>query len=187
MSTLLNQLQNNEAVLLMYIANELPPTDREEIENLLKNDDQLRTQYESILLAYETSESLLEKADKTIRSRGSFAAARMFGDLIRQKHAPEASSVDEKIEYHRRVSLWWYPVVAAAAVGFGMFLWWKNANDTPSNPVAIVPIWYEPWQADAEDQETLAIFEPPPQDPNTEWLRQEIEVVRYLRTSDTFW
>lgn len=188
MSTLLNQLENNEAVLLMYIANELPPADRQEIENLLKHDPQLRAQYESIFSAYKTSERLLDEADKTVPSRGAFVAARLFGDLVRQKqHTSETSSVDEKVEYRRRVSLWWYPVAAAAAVTFGMFLWWKNASETQNNPVTIVPIWYEAWQADTEERETLAIFDPPPQDPNTEWLVQELEAVRYLRTSDTFW
>ncbi|GIW78009.1 MAG: hypothetical protein KatS3mg104_3072 [Phycisphaerae bacterium] len=187
MSTLLNQLQNNEAVLLMYIANELPPADRQEIEHLLKTDDQLKAQYQTILSAYETSERLLNEADKTAIPPKAFTAARTFGDLVRQRRTSEAASVDEKIEYRRRWSLWWYPTAAAAVLAFGMFLWWKNASENPNNSITILPIWYERWQADAEDQETIAVFDTTAPDTNIEWLYEEIEAVRYLRTTDTFW
>ena len=38
-NSLLHELPNNEAILLMYLANELPAQDREEVEHMLDRDD----------------------------------------------------------------------------------------------------------------------------------------------------
>jgi hypothetical protein len=48
MGNFLQQLENNEAVLLMYLADELPPEDRVEVEQLLARDGGLRAELERL-------------------------------------------------------------------------------------------------------------------------------------------
>ena len=48
MSSLLQQLENNEAVLLMYLADELPAEDRAEVEQMLATDAGMRAALESL-------------------------------------------------------------------------------------------------------------------------------------------
>ena len=52
MNSLLHELQNNEAILLMYLANELPPQDREEVEHMLDRDANLRLELAKIQEGY---------------------------------------------------------------------------------------------------------------------------------------
>ena len=54
MPSLLQQLENNEAVLLMYLADELPTDDLAEVEQMLANDPGLRAELESLRAAHAT-------------------------------------------------------------------------------------------------------------------------------------
>lgn len=187
MSTLLTNLENNEAVLLMYLANELPAEDRAEVESLLQRDEHLRQQYDAIRAAYASLDAAIGKADADTHIGSGFSAARAFGDEIRSR-AVAAASLDEKEEYHRRVAIWWYPVAAAAIVAFGMLLWWKNAEQVSETPIFTnVPYYYQGWQLDPEDQETLAIFDAPPVDPVSDELQDQLDTVTYLRSQEAFW
>jgi anti-sigma-K factor RskA len=187
MSTLLTNLENNEAVLLMYLANELPAEDRAEVESMLQRDEQLRDQFDRIRAAYASLDAAIGRADAGTHMGSGFSAARSFGDEIRRRATAHAS-VDEKEEYHRRISVWWYPVIAAAMVAFGMLLWWKTATQVAETPVvANTPYYYQGGQLNAEDQEVLDLFATPFTEPLQDPLRSEIETVTFLRTNEAFW
>ena len=51
MGSLLQQLANNEAILLMYVADELPPADRSEVDQFLLAHSERVEQHEAIVLA----------------------------------------------------------------------------------------------------------------------------------------
>jgi anti-sigma-K factor RskA len=186
MSTLLTNLENNEAVLLMYLANELPAEDRAEVEAMLERDETLREQFERIRGAYASLDAAMGRADAGSHLGGAFSSARAFGDEIRRRTTARAS-VDEKEEYHRRFPIWWYPIAAAAVLALGMLLWWQTATQAPETPIAGVPYYYQGWQLDPEDQETLANFEAPESDPVTDSLQDQLDTVTYLRTAEAFW
>ena len=62
MKSYLQQLENNEAILLMYLAGELPDADRAEVEQMLAADATLRSELEILRqtqqLAFDSLESL---------------------------------------------------------------------------------------------------------------------------------
>ena len=48
MKSYLQHLESNEAVLLMYLGNELPEQDRVEVEAMLASDSRLRSELENL-------------------------------------------------------------------------------------------------------------------------------------------
>src|SRR5688572_19642100 len=87
MSTLLQHL-NNESILLMYLAGELPAEDRAEVEQMLAGDPRLRDELEQLRAAYEGVGSALAEADAAERVvLPQSTAARRVGQAVRAWHA----------------------------------------------------------------------------------------------------
>ncbi len=185
MSTLLTNLENNEAVLLMYLANELPAEDRTEVEAMLDRDAQMRDQLDAIRAGYESLKQMMNDADATVHLHSGFSSARAVGDAVRAKHAA-MPSLDDKDEYRRRFSMWWYPVAAAAMLALGMLMWWQSATEIEKQN-GLPNQYSEDSQVDPSDQPYVTMFDSPPQDPVQVKLQNELEVVTYLRSNDTFW
>jgi len=127
MAGLLQQLENNEAVLLMYLAGELPPEDRVEVELMLANDPTLRAQLDGLrgleqstagaLAALDRSEPLPEPAEVVARR----VARAMARHQVRRTVTAPARA--EERSRPRLVAPWMYPMAAAALLLIAFATW----------------------------------------------------------------
>jgi hypothetical protein len=199
MNSLLHQLENNEAILLMYLANELPAQDRDEVEHMLERDGHLRLEFAQIQQAYTGYHGIMRQADASTPPTSPFTAAHAVGDVLRSRR-PEMPSVDDH-EEHRRLHWVAYPIAAAAALAIGMFLWWQSARDDLMKPQPVMVTdggydhrWSGRWGGgqwgpppgmqgiDMDDLQILRAFEPVIRDPGSEAQRQ-VAAIRFLDES----
>jgi len=135
MASLIQELENNEAMLLMYLADELPAEDRVEVEQMLANDPGLRADLARIESAYTAAMGALATldADRTaipgenhaLRQASRAMKQWQVDRLVRQPVAAPA--------IRSRVPTWAYPAGVAAMLLIGSLIWWGGQND------AVVP------------------------------------------------
>jgi len=140
MKSLLHTLNDNDAVLLMYLFDELPADDRVEVEAMLATDAGLRAELEQLRAMHGTISGAMEVADKQLGSpRAEAAARRQIGKVIdqwvmRRDFSPAAPAPKAKSP------LTWvlYATGVAAAVLIGFSYYWVMNVDTPyiANTVA---------------------------------------------------
>lgn len=139
MRDLLHQLENNEAILVMYLADELPAEDRAEVEQMLRTDARMRAELQRL---QAVDELLREDAGRaaeggSLRLRDA-ALVRETGRAIRQwqaeRAAADAASSAGEVVARARSRWWLYPVAAAAAVAILFLAWWGNNGDVPGLP-----------------------------------------------------
>ncbi len=142
MRSILEQLDSNESILLMYLADELPAADRLEIDKRLAADEALRAQLEQLRGAHQTITQALTTVDAAQPLPGSSSATqRGINRMIRQWQADrlrEQAQQPIKISAWRRYS-WAYPWAAAAVIAVGYIIWWgtQPATELPGNPQAL--------------------------------------------------
>jgi len=130
MGDFLQQLENNEAVLLMYLAGELPDEDRAEVERMLASDGGLRaTLAELSALRDEVGDVLSAAGADGPASRRDAAVRRVSRAMVaRRLEVAQALASDSAATTaaasHRRIRIaWWmYPVAAAAILMVMMYL-----------------------------------------------------------------
>jgi hypothetical protein len=136
----LEKLDNNEAVLLMYLAEELPAEDRAEIERMLAGDVSLRKQLAGMRLAYETTENALHAVDslpprggRAGLEPGSTAEAAAMRRIGRTMRSHLARQIAERPAVAAKRGLrypWWaYPTAATAASVLALLVWWANNSN----------------------------------------------------------
>lgn len=125
MKSYLHQLQTNEAILLMYLADELPAHERAEVEQMVAADAALARELENLRQAHELAMNSLRSLDAATRPAVPEAMAlRDVSRLIqewsdRQAQAePEAPLVIHRPMPWRRIG-----IAAAAAVLVGYYVW----------------------------------------------------------------
>ena len=92
MASVLQQLENNDAVLLMYLAGELPAEDRAEVERMLAVDAGLRQNLERLRQTYAWVAGALGRQDRAVAPAVPQAVAvRRVGRAMRQWHARASS------------------------------------------------------------------------------------------------
>lgn len=128
MSDLLHELENNEAILLMYIAGELPDEERREVEQMLDTDVRLREMYEGLRSSWDDVVVGLERVDASEPLGSSRdAAARAVGRMVRQRYAARVAArpVAKPAAPRPTLKLWlaWSSSVAAALL-VGFLVWW---------------------------------------------------------------
>lgn len=133
MSSLLQKLENNEAVLLMYLADELPPEDRTEVEHMLAADAGLRAELERLREIYDDVAAALAALDRTTRLvLPESAGVRRVTREIEQWHARRLASPPAAPAVPPLRFPWWsYPLSAAAAVLIAFLVWWGNTDRQP--------------------------------------------------------
>jgi hypothetical protein len=127
MPTQLQHLQNNEAILLMYLGGELPPGDRDEVEQMLASDPNLRGELDALRATQEQLTGFFSRADAaTPLPLARPVAVRQVARAIRQWQDDRAGAA--RAESRRRIRLpWWvYPSAAAAAILAIGFAWMAN-------------------------------------------------------------
>jgi anti-sigma factor RsiW len=148
MPNLLQQLENNEAILLMYLAGELPDADRAEVEQTLAADPALRAELAELAAANDGVTALLAQLDATRAPARVDAAARFVGQAVTAAAARRpalrlagATDDDAPIARRRLRMAWWaYPVAAAAIVIIGIMIYpgSKPRGTTPTNPQIVM-------------------------------------------------
>src|SRR5690349_19035171 len=148
MSNLLQQLENNEAILLMYLAGELPEPDRVEVEQMLVNDDALRAAMAELAALQADLGGLLARAESPAlaapprreasirRVVRAMAAAREESPVAGAALKIAAASADEPRPFRLR----WvtYPVAAAAVLLVGIIIMSNRAPSVlPPSPPAM--------------------------------------------------
>jgi hypothetical protein len=122
MKSYLQNLENNEAILLMYLSDELPRQDRIEVEQMLASDSKLRAELENLRQTHQLAYDALESLDAITRPPMSpIAAQNQISELVRnwvEVHRPLAKSAA------RPQFPWWRGVFAAAAsLMIGYYIW----------------------------------------------------------------
>jgi anti-sigma factor RsiW len=122
----LQQLQNNEAILVMYFANELEPEDRAEVEQMLASDASLRSELAQLQEAQSTVSHILQQMDAASSlAAGADVAARRISRMMKQRQLDLLSSEPALTSHHRRHIPWWvYSVATAAAAVVAIVVWW---------------------------------------------------------------
>jgi len=126
MSNLLHELENNEAILLMYLAGELPEEDRVEVEQMLASDPALRAELAELAALQAELTGVLGRADgggadlprreAVVRQVSrAMTAARL------QPLAPKTAPAQAP-RFRLHIAWWAYPIVAAALLVIGIML-----------------------------------------------------------------
>jgi len=130
MTSLLHQLENNEAILLMYLARELSAEDRAEVEQKLASDAGLAAELERLRAVRDDLNTSIGAADAATRLPVSTGVAvRRVTRMLRQwqverlKPKPPHEPINEL-----RFPWWSYPLTTAAAVLIAFLVWWGNKN-----------------------------------------------------------
>jgi len=130
MTNLLQQLENNEAVLLMYLADELPAEERAEVDQLLSTDSSLRAEMESLRQAQGQVMTGLASLDHEISPQSRAAAIRQVSRAITrwQIEGNKAAPVAPAPAHGIRIPWWCYPLTAAAAIIVAFIAWSENRS-----------------------------------------------------------
>jgi anti-sigma factor RsiW len=126
MASLIHELENNEALLLMYSTGELPPEDSVEVEQMLAADAGLRAELAEIQSAHDGAMNVLARLD------GDRTAVPAENHAIRQAmRAMKQWQVDRLARQpilvpptRRNIPVWLYPLASAAALLIGTIAWW---------------------------------------------------------------
>src|SRR5947207_2138147 len=98
MRSILDQLDSDEAVLLLYMADELPASDRAEVERRLAKDGKLSDQLESLRSMQAQLNRSLEQLDAAQPAPGSLSSSqRAIVRAIRQKQAEQLQQAQRPV------------------------------------------------------------------------------------------
>ena len=143
MPTLFQQLENNESMLLMYLAGELPAEDMAEVARMLSADAGLRAELQSLQSAMEVTTAGLAELDRLDGRPASVeaAAVRRVGRAMRQWKV-DRLRVEPVEPAARRLRLpgWTYPIGAVASVLLVSLIYWGMAGDNGAAPVPGKPV-----------------------------------------------
>ena len=161
MKSVLNQLENDEAILLMYVADELPAMDRAAVDRRLIAESSFREQLESIRHLQDSTVSSLRDMDAQ-RTVGHGAGTRQLVRTIHRWNAARAlerAAQPQKRPFRLYVPTWAYPVAAAAVMVVGFGLWAVNVEKKNSTNNNTSMTW--------TGAEGGNIFDAPPPDPSS--------------------
>jgi anti-sigma factor RsiW len=136
---MLESLENNEVILLMYLADELPLVDRQEVEQMLAGDSSLRRELDGLRAAQELFEDRLARLDDVETLSSQMAMTRRISRAMRQHFADRAArAAKAPAPLHSRaaIPLWVYPT-AAAAILFLAFIFWVANFGSGSHRMAL--------------------------------------------------
>lgn len=142
MSTVLQKFGSREAVLVIYLAGELSPIDRAEVEQMLVSDAGLRVELERLREANNMFASAMSALDRSSRlalpeSVGVERVSRVLQDRSARRLARPAVSV----AVPTLPFPWWaYPLAAAASVVIAFLVWWGNSERRDDR----IAIWQSP-------------------------------------------
>lgn len=137
---MIERLDNNENILLMYLSGELPAADRRDVEQMLSADSSLRSELQRLQSAQQMIEQGLQSWDQSDPlPGGNDFAARAVAREIRQRLARTRVAVEAPAAERRRRSWnWAYPAAAAAAIAVASAVWITHRPSPRANEVVAV-------------------------------------------------
>lgn len=134
----LQHLENNEAVLLMYLAGELSPEASAEVEQMLDGNPSMRADLEALRRNCASAEQVLERLDAlTVPPIPDAVAIRQATRLMKQWQAEQCHAARKQraaaaaaAETRSLRFPWWsYPLATAAAIALALLVWWTNLDN----------------------------------------------------------
>jgi anti-sigma factor RsiW len=181
MQSILQQLPDDQCVLLMYLADELPASDREIVERRLAADESLRDQLEMLRAAHEMISGEIRQIDQTLStSPNSQASLRQVTRSIRQWQVDRARQEVSVPAQSGRASWWLYPAGAAVAAIIVYTVWWGFQPAEPSSlrsPGQVTVT--DPW---AGGRESFTQIYNPIDDASLNSVESDLDQVVMLRT-----
>jgi hypothetical protein len=131
MKSLLQNLENNESILLMYLADELPRADRLEVEQMLASDAGLRGELEILRQTQQLAYDSLETLDSVTRPAAPPIVA--LGQISRLIHtwAERRRQPEVTVTAIRRPRPWLRISLSAAATLLMSYYIWAVYQPTP--------------------------------------------------------
>ena len=129
MKPLLQHLEN-ESLLLLYLAGELPPEDRDELEIMLSRDAGLRSQLQSLRAAQEASFSLLAALDAGDPLPAAEPAMRRVNRSMQQWWIDQLARPPEALPARSILPLLGWSVGTAIAASMIFCIWWGFNPDS---------------------------------------------------------
>ncbi len=142
MKNYLQHLESNEAILLMYLGNELPEQDRAEVEAMLASDARLRGELENLRKTYQLAFDALESLDAITRPpMPPIAAQNRISQLVHEWASRRRQSTAAVSGLRRQFPWWRSTFAAAASLMIGYYIWAVYHTAPPRNlpPVARAP------------------------------------------------
>jgi hypothetical protein len=130
MSSLLKELKDDQALLMMYAAGELPAADRGVVDGRLANDASLRAQLDELRRLESAVAAPFESAEAKPTPADEAAVRRVVREMRRYQLQQAARPLPAAAPRIRRLPKWSYPVLAvAASVVLLIGLWGAGALD----------------------------------------------------------
>src|SRR3954468_7989900 len=135
---MLHELENNEAILLMYLADELPPDDRAEIEQQLAVDESLRADLDRLRDVYAaTGEMLLTAANPFFSEESAVRQTVRAMVRFQLEHRDKQKVAVDEPRRRLRIPTWIYPFAAAAILIIAYVAWWGFSNNSSGPGLAL--------------------------------------------------
>jgi anti-sigma factor RsiW len=133
MASLIHELENNEALLLMYLTGELPAEDCIEVEQMLAADGGMRAELVRIESAYQGAMDVLTKLDSDQSAvPAENHAIRQAMRAMKQWQVDRLARQPMVIAPARlKIHTWMYPVGVVAALLIGTIAWWGFGGQFP--------------------------------------------------------
>jgi anti-sigma factor RsiW len=128
------QINSEQAQLLLYLAGELSTTERRALEAKLSADTSLRQQLADLQRIETSINQTLSAIDASdmLQSRLPSVERQTFRAIAQwnvDRHAPAAPAAARMRV--KRVPVWLYPLAAAALVMVGLGIWWLSLEALP--------------------------------------------------------
>ncbi|MCC6240819.1 MAG: hypothetical protein IT448_11030 [Phycisphaerales bacterium] len=129
MTSLLKQLTTNTAIGQMYLAEELSPSDRTQLQQMIRQDETLAQKIQKIKSLQEGLWCQLRHLDKAEPLTAMGLSRRQLRQRLNQWLSSQRQLQQHSGQDRKKKGLlfaWWmYPAAAVAAVGLALLVWWS--------------------------------------------------------------
>jgi anti-sigma factor RsiW len=157
MKKTLDQIQDKDSILLMYLSDELSPADRQKVDEMLGADADLSARLQAMSELNRFFSKVMADLNESESTDVSQPSLRGPKRLLRQYALERRRPVT--VEIVARTSPWMrYGFSVAAAVLVGCMIWWDVYPGAPAKPHAPQIIAEQPADTPKDDSATMALL-----------------------------